>query len=162
MLISDRWLCPSGTTEECKSLIYVENLFKILYSLETTKTTDLFILGVRNGAKAPLINSTAKKWERVCRQNWWHEQFFSFHSCEIFLRKKILWTKHNIPHRQIHTGSGSCWRKVPYQHLPRSPAQGRASLVERQSWRFWLWACPAQCNTWRDDDGPLSLLLPSD
>lgn len=62
--------------------------FKIVYSLETTKTTDLFILGVRDGAKAPLINSTAKKWERVCRQNWWHEQFFSFHSCEIFLRKK--------------------------------------------------------------------------
>lgn len=69
MLISDRWLCPSGTTEECKSLIYVENLFKIVYSLKTTKTTDLFILGVHDGAKAPLINSTAKKWERVCRQN---------------------------------------------------------------------------------------------
>lgn len=69
MLISDRWLCPSGTTEECKSLIYVENLFKIVSSLETTKTTDLFILGVHDGAKAPLINSTAKKWERVCRQN---------------------------------------------------------------------------------------------
>lgn len=88
MLISDRWLSPSGTNEECKSLIYVENLFKIVYSLETTKTTDLFILGAHDAAKAPLVNSSAKKWERVCRQNLWCEPFFFLHSYEIFLRKK--------------------------------------------------------------------------
>lgn len=149
MLISDRWLRPSGTTEECKSLIYVENLFKIVCSLETTKTTDLLILGVHDGAKAPLINSTSKKWKRFCRWNCWHEQFFSFHSCEIFLRKKIPWTECNIPHRQILTGSGSCCRKILYQHLPQSLVWGRASLKERQSWTFWLQGCAAQRHTWR-------------
>lgn len=120
--------------------------------METTKTTDLFILGEHDGAKAPLINSTAKKWERVCRQSSWHEYFFSFLSCEIFLRTQHAVNKMQCPSQ---TNSPRLWLVLEegvISACSHSLACGRTSLVGRQTWTFWIRVCLAQCSSWRDVD----------